>query len=862
MITSQQQAQVDAIKSKYGYKGPQQATQPQNDWFTATAPKAPLPFDIANPTQESARATATKTLKDTGGEIFDAGKSGVERAKQGFQQSNTAKNPLELVEGAIKMGEGAVQTATAPLAPIFKPIGEGINKVAYKISDIPAVQKFATSKAGERTARAAEDISGLSTIAGAVAGVKAPEPILEKAGAATQKGVDVIGAGVSKVKDILPERPHPIDALRGYADTKIKASMQNDITSLLKSTKSLAKKTEEAGAKGTDFNKILSDPQVFKGLKVENGKINPDEAIKVVDDRIDALMTAKKGILPKVDQIVPKTSKQVLEDRAIEYLKNKELPYDEVGTIKRLQAQMDALPEYLAPSQIDGIRAMARKGARDAKGQMKSTSEYAALETAARDTVFDITDNLPVKNAGEYKALNDYIKQMIQTQELLDGPLRSQVVKGGRMGSYSGRIIGAVAGTPGGPLGSIAASYAGGAIADIITNNSLGSSFKMSLIQQITDDPAILAQAQRLLQDIQEHQIPMLPPGRGNPSDVQINTPIEMGPSSSIEPQAPQSALGNNQRTNVTPAQTENTNPINQSMPESIASPKGKSIPRKGTIEQLAEEHGGWQPGDKTAFDHALLTKDAKTIQEMLPRVPEAYKKSFADDIKKVLSEKKQQLPSQSVPESESALSFIKNNIGSQRGMIKNPFAADAPKDISPATVATKINGQDIGLIQNYVNEPTLHNLLELQPVIQGAGLDKLDPSMVQRFFQEVIQERNSPEFGAAKTTPLRNADNTKLAGSKSNIDVSKAVENHIISAKQIVDTMSQQQISSLGGLPKLMNQLKENIVMGIKAEGASEVAKSINSLNPLDFRNFDEFVTAIRNVVNGSGPYGKGKAK
>ena len=58
--------------------------------------------------------------------------------------------------------------------------------------------------------------------------------------------------------------------------------------------------------KGTDYAEIISEPVIFKGLKVENSKINPDEAISLLQDRADSVMDAKSEMLPSLINIVPK----------------------------------------------------------------------------------------------------------------------------------------------------------------------------------------------------------------------------------------------------------------------------------------------------------------------------------------------------------------------------------------------------------------------------------------------------------------------------------------------------------------------------------------------------------------------------
>lgn len=62
---------------------------------------------------------------------------------------------------------------------------------------------------------------------------------------------------------------------------------------------------------------------------------------------------------------------------------------------------------------------------------------------------------------------------------------------------------------------------------------------------------------------------------------------------------------------------------------------------KKPSIEAGLEKATGWAQGDKVKFDTALFKKDAKTIEEMLPKVPEEYKQRFAKEIS-LLVQKKQ----------------------------------------------------------------------------------------------------------------------------------------------------------------------------------------------------------------------------
>ncbi|MBX3498101.1 MAG: hypothetical protein KF889_01555 [Alphaproteobacteria bacterium] len=99
-----------------------------------------------------------------------AQRAGIEKVKEGLAAPQTAKNPLEVIEGSLKAGAGIIEAAFAPVSAAVSPvISPVIEAAADKISDVPAVQQFARSRAGERTARVLESVQNATTIAGAIA---------------------------------------------------------------------------------------------------------------------------------------------------------------------------------------------------------------------------------------------------------------------------------------------------------------------------------------------------------------------------------------------------------------------------------------------------------------------------------------------------------------------------------------------------------------------------------------------------------------------------------------------------------------------------------------------------------------------
>lgn len=570
------------------------------------------------------------------GNVSAAYKGGGIPAATAETGAQIAYTPLKAASQLGQSVGGILQAVSSPLAPVFnavKPIGEQIGR------DYPESFDRFVANAGDfldknpvvtQTAGDVLNASSLALPEGAPKAVGLARQTLSETKAA-------VGEGLAKTKSVVGSGlKNPVDALRGFVDAKAKQSISTEVGNLLKSTKGIGKKTATAERTGTDFQKTISDPQVFNGLKVEGGKINPDAAVDVVDERINALMDSKSAILPEVDKIANSVSRETIRQKAYAEIAGKSTPAQEDALKAAIDAEVDRLPERMKPSEVDRFRAQARQSGRDAKGQLKSSNEYAALENASRDTIFDITDNLPVPNASEYKALNDYIKQMISTRKFLNETLRGQTVKGGRLGNYSGKMIGAIAGSSHGPLGTLAGQAIGGVVADIITNNALGSSLKMSLIRTLTDDPAIIQQAEKLMQDVKNVPPPLqlpagpIPMGRGADTSGVKLVPAQKTPLPTVNPKTGRmqrtylsgdyQAEPKNQAPSFQEAQTTPTTINSQSIPETLH-PNPSEV-KPGIIQSAIDnaknngQRGFIGFGSKTKTSAAKA--DIKAIQEQI----------------------------------------------------------------------------------------------------------------------------------------------------------------------------------------------------------------------------------------------------
>lgn len=111
--------------------------------------------------------------KGIGADISNSFQGSIDYVKEGIAQGAAAKTPIGKTEAGLKQAAGLVGAALSPLAPVTKYIGEGINYAADKISENKGVQDFAMSKAGQTTARVAEDVQNTS----ALLGLKSARPV-------------------------------------------------------------------------------------------------------------------------------------------------------------------------------------------------------------------------------------------------------------------------------------------------------------------------------------------------------------------------------------------------------------------------------------------------------------------------------------------------------------------------------------------------------------------------------------------------------------------------------------------------------------------------------------------------------------
>lgn len=131
-----------------------------------------------------------------GQDISNAFQGGIDQMKQGYQDASNTNNVFGKLKAGVKELAGGVNTLAAPLAPATKYIGQGVNAAADQISNIPVVQQFAQTPAGQTTANLADFLTDTSTVLGATGGVKGVSKAGIVAADSTNKGLGIAGSAL------------------------------------------------------------------------------------------------------------------------------------------------------------------------------------------------------------------------------------------------------------------------------------------------------------------------------------------------------------------------------------------------------------------------------------------------------------------------------------------------------------------------------------------------------------------------------------------------------------------------------------------------------------------------------------------
>ncbi len=336
-----------------------------------------------------------------GADISNAFQGGLSQVEQGYQQAKTATNPIQKTEAGLQMGAGAVGAAFSPLAPVTKYIGQGIDTAANTISDIPQVQQFAQTKAGQTASRVAGDTANTATLlslkgaepaaAGVGAGARAVGDTTVSLGKGAAKTADYLGHAA---KDIVPttqgvishQVTKALDLAPGDID-KLHKSTGNNVGPWLADNNLIGKNKAETQANIKGFF-----DQNYTQVRNEIGKVDTIYRPNQVPRYTDAL----KQIDKKIDG-VPGLEKESVEVSNL--LAKKDISLSDVQHVKEL------LDNHFNLYKVTGDvgEGVAKEGLANIRSDLKNFIEKQVKDNTGED-IGQMNNNVSTA-----KSLNDFI---------------------------------------------------------------------------------------------------------------------------------------------------------------------------------------------------------------------------------------------------------------------------------------------------------------------------------------------------------------------------------------------------------------------------------------------------------------------
>jgi hypothetical protein len=492
--------------------------------------------------------------------VANAFSGGVDQIKQGYNEAMGANgNPLPMVGGAVKSLAGVVNAVASPLAPFLSPISAGVNYVADKISDIPAVQQFANSPLGNAVSGGVDFANDLNTVVGGIAGAKS---VMEA------KPTGVVDNSFTGRTTPEPPPPGGPGSPEMIANQKIIVDTMKATTDKYGVSRNLLYNMENRN--GTNPLGVISSygnraiPQIVPG----RGVVNPIEAIDFLNERIASLSEVKgeavelsnkptqvNDVDTQVKGIVGQQGwTKLQQDRTLAQIGQMEGVDPVTGKIIPGKGELGALensyPDGNIPlAEIDKLKSYEANLSKSYNNKSAGPFEldaHAILAKVYRKIVEDNTDSDVIR---EY---NKYIQSHYDAIELLRS-LENKTPHGGMLTRQFQRIgaeaVGAGAGAVfgGGPIGAVLGGAVAGSVVDtvmgIMNDHFISNPLKRMLIKNMPDvpDPVI----QKMLDYVDrtktgisnaKAQNLLTAPKEGSPrSSVGSGQPIPMIPGKAIE---------------------------------------------------------------------------------------------------------------------------------------------------------------------------------------------------------------------------------------------------------------------------------------------------------------------------------------
>lgn len=376
-------------------------------------------------------------------------------------------------------------------------------------SDNKAFQRFAMSDAGENLGTNVEDINALVQFT----------PVGKGTGMISQTTRGAIDGFQAMTSATIPKLQQKVvddlaNTYREVAGTTVRSNR-----TLLRSE-----------ARGKDPAQFLAERNITP--TIEDGKIHTFEQSKALRESADPLNDTLDRALVEIQPSLPLTSIDTLRAKALKGLDELQVTETVREALRREINQEWDLRKARYGERID-LRTVNQLKKTDWKATpFDSNKPYqrdinyingrASKETIEEAVPLDVVD---------VRELNSHLGDIYDAAKFLDS-LEAKAVKGGRLGKFFARTIGAVVGAQGGIAGSILGGLVGDRAAEILQQSTFGGPLKQLILRQIEkENPAVFKQVQEYLKrsGLERQMRPLLPAPKANQSTINQGRAIRQG---------------------------------------------------------------------------------------------------------------------------------------------------------------------------------------------------------------------------------------------------------------------------------------------------------------------------------------------
>lgn len=371
----------------------------------------------------------------------------------------TAFAPGAAVMGLPVVGE--------PIKKIAEATTEGVDLVAAGLGDL-----MATDDEGAQAIR--QNINNLAALLGVKYGPQASESMLKGLSEGLNKGKTSVTTSFPNATKLVNDTIGTAQSIGGKAVSsigkKVGDIVQKDRTAIGKNLEgltqienanaSLRKFVEAARQKGVDVKQIIAESDLLKDSVDPEGKVRtvgPDGAVEKLRAFLKPQENVVRTALEQEGKMVPLSD---VKQKMIDDINSSGL----MGKNK-LNA-LDAVDKEISGLSLDAVNGeIPVYRLHDAKIDKYSTINYLdpsskVIDKSLAKTMRQIIED---NSSTQIAKLNNELKTWYTVADFLER-LDGRTVKGGRLGKYFSQGIGAIAGSPFGPLGSLVGSEIGASV--------------------------------------------------------------------------------------------------------------------------------------------------------------------------------------------------------------------------------------------------------------------------------------------------------------------------------------------------------------------------------------------------------------